>query len=113
MAVIQLSILMSYRRIALSRWFRWAVWVMVTVTTVWGLSFAFSAWFACVPLHRYWDSSHRKGCINDELDIAIGSISHIALSALILVLPIPIFWRLGLPFRERLILIALMSAGVL
>lgn len=113
MTTVQLSILASYRRLAIITWFRRCVWALVVFTLTWGLSFAFVLWFSCQPLRRYWDAPDSHSCrVNDDAAIEAASVSNIVAGFVILSLPMPILWKLRLSIRERLYVTVLMSVGL-
>lgn len=66
------------------------------------------------PLSRYWDASNFVDYCEDEAPRVISaSIISIVTDILVFVLPLPTFWKLWLPKREKAVLIALMSMGLM
>ncbi|KAI1956084.1 hypothetical protein LOZ12_000124 [Ophidiomyces ophidiicola] len=110
MTFVKLSILASYLRISkTAKSLRYATWVMIGVITAWGVAFAFSLFFACVPLRHYWDHFSDHHCSNEAGRIMTTSISNLVSDVLVLALPIPTFCKMHLPIREKVILIILMN----
>ena len=52
-------------------------------------------------------------CLDDGERTLAFTISNLITDVMVLVLPIPILWRLSLPIRERIVIIAMMNAGLL
>ena len=66
------------------------------------------------PLSRYWDAGNFVDYCNDEAPRVISaSVISIVTDILVFVLPLPTFWQLWLPKREKAVLIALMSMGLM
>ncbi|KAK2738040.1 hypothetical protein FQN57_007306 [Myotisia sp. PD_48] len=76
-------------------------------------TFAFTMFFACIPLSHYWDSVKEINCMSESGRVLGATISNIVTDLIVLILPIPTLWKLYLPIRERLVLIGLMSLGLI
>jgi hypothetical protein len=79
------------------------------------IAFLVASLTACRPLRAYWDTelALQAQCIDDQARTLAFTISNLVTDVMILILPIPTFWRLKLPIRERLALTGLMSLGLL
>ena len=67
----------------------------------------------CQPRRRAWDPTVPGTCINLVVFALAGSALQIATDIAILLLPIPLVWKLKLPVRQRGALIAIFAAGSL
>jgi hypothetical protein len=78
-------------------------------------AFLLASLTACRPLRAYWDTelTPEAECIDDQARTLAFTISNLVTDVMILILPIPTFWKLKLPIRERLALTGLMSLGLL
>ncbi|KAK2784250.1 hypothetical protein FQN53_008690 [Emmonsiellopsis sp. PD_33] len=112
MLLVKLSILMSYIRFAAST-FRFAVWVTMAIVLAWGIAFILVMLLACRPLPAYWDWSLPGTCTDEAMRTLAFTTTNIITDGMVLVLPIPTFWKLRLPLRERIVLIVLMSLGLI
>jgi len=112
--VVKDSILYQYLRFFVARPYRIAVWVLITLICVVGLLFLLIASFSCWPVAFFWDKSIKGGhCVNFTAIWFTFSGFSIATDLAIWVLPIPVLWKLQLPKKQRLSLIAAFAFGFL
>lgn len=57
--------------------------------------------FSCTPVQSYWDSAIPGHCINYDLALHILSGSNVVTDALILILPMPLVWRMNTSFTRK------------
>ncbi|KAK2784441.1 hypothetical protein FQN52_009022 [Onygenales sp. PD_12] len=103
MTLVKLSIISSYLRISAtetSKLFHRLSWATLVLVSIWGLF--------CRPLHHYWTALTDETCIKESKSMLGATVSNIITDLIVLALPIPTFWRLQLPMRERLVLITMM-----
>ncbi|KAK2734681.1 hypothetical protein FQN55_002544 [Onygenales sp. PD_40] len=108
MTLVKLSIISSYLRISAtetSKLFHRLSWATLVLVSIWGLF--------CRPLHHYWTALTDETCIKESKSMLGATVSNIITDLIVLALPIPTFWRLQLPMRERLVLITMMSLGLM
>ncbi|KAL2846387.1 hypothetical protein BJY01DRAFT_247291 [Aspergillus pseudoustus] len=115
MALVKLSLLASYLRFLTVPLFRHVNWAMIVLVACWAISFLVATITACRPLHAYWDLELRATakCTDDPARTLAFTVSNLITDVIVLVVPVPTFWRLKLPIRERLALTGLMSLGLL
>jgi hypothetical protein len=134
MTLVKLSLLASYLRFLTIPLYRHLNWGMITIVASWGIgripyssqhgelltspsmvAFLVASLTVCRPLRAYWDTelAPEADCIDDQARTLAFTISNLVTDVMILVLPIPTFWKLKLPIRERLALTGLMSLGLL
>ncbi|KAL3482779.1 hypothetical protein BJX62DRAFT_221192 [Aspergillus germanicus] len=134
MTLVKLSLLASYLRFLTIPLYRHLNWGMITLVASWGIgrnsygfqhselltspsmvAFLVASLTACRPLRAYWDTelTPEADCIDDQARTLAFTISNLVTDVMILILPIPTFWKLKLPIRERLALTGLMSLGLL
>ncbi|KAK2800356.1 hypothetical protein FQN50_008172 [Emmonsiellopsis sp. PD_5] len=112
MMLVKLSILISYTRFATST-FRYAVWVTMAIVLAWGIAFIIVLLLACRPLQAYWNWTLAGTCSDEPKRTLAFTTTNIITDGMVLLLPIPTFWKLRLPLRERIVLIILMSLGLI
>ena len=104
----KLSIVITYLRIFPTPKFRWSMYGTATVIAGMGLS------FLIVSLSLHWDWL----LYQDKLDIAL-RFSYVfssvnALTDFVLVVaPMPLFWKLQMPNREKIAISILFAMGIL
>ncbi|KAF3015851.1 hypothetical protein E8E14_006838 [Neopestalotiopsis sp. 37M] len=52
--LIKISLLLQYLRVFKDQKLRYACYVLLTVTTLWGVAFTILAWMPCVPANDFW-----------------------------------------------------------
>ncbi|GFF81466.1 hypothetical protein IFM60648_06031 [Aspergillus lentulus] len=115
MALVKLSLLISYLRFFTQPQFRGLTWAMVALIVSWALAYMIALFLACKPLKDYWESIqfNPPNCINQSASTFSFSITNLATDLMVLILPMRVLWMLKLPIRERLVLITVMDIGIL
>ncbi|KAI9678330.1 MAG: hypothetical protein M1817_006276 [Caeruleum heppii] len=104
--ITKISILLLYRRIFTlrQRGFRIAFWaILVYSTVVWFISF-FCALFQCMPVNYNWDRTIPGYCLNVYLFTIVSSVMNILADVLILVMPLPLIWKLYASRANKIVL---------
>ena len=106
--VIKVSILLFYRRIfpaeSLGARYRLAWWIILVWSTLWSISVFFSATFQCLPASYYWTKVTMKThgtCLNITALLISTAILNIVTDVGILMLPMPIVWRLQIRKSQK------------
>jgi len=110
---VKISILCQYLRIFPEGGYRTADYVLMCIITAWTLWAVLSAIYACTPIKAFWDTSVKGRCL-DRLAVwfanaAVNILTDIATA----ILPIPALRTLRLPAKQKNILIAIFSLGVI
>ncbi|KAF4202619.1 hypothetical protein CNMCM8927_000014 [Aspergillus lentulus] len=115
MALVKLSLLISYLRFFTQPLFRGLTWAMVALIVSWALAYMIALFLACKPLKDYWESIqfNPPNCINQSASTFSFSITNLATDLMVLILPMRVLWMLKLPIRERLVLITVIDIGIL
>jgi rhodopsin domain-containing protein len=125
--LIKISILLFYRRLAegsISKTFQWTIKACILFVTLATIIIAFCSIFVCRPVSAYWNMmdftwalSHVRGrdyyCFNEGLQLLIENAIFIVQDIVTYVLPITLFWKLQMPFRQKLALAVLFGLGFL
>jgi len=112
----KLSILIFYNRVfGINKSFRWTAYATMAFVVGYCVSNVLAIIFQCVPVAAAWNLmlrlEHSGNCASlTKIDIAIGGFN-IPSDLLILILPIPMLWRLQLPWSRKLGLIAVFATG--
>ncbi|KAL4870530.1 hypothetical protein BDV12DRAFT_55516 [Aspergillus spectabilis] len=71
--------------------------------------------FHCRPIHAYWDlePQYPHHCLNDGAIVFSASTINIFTDVLVTILPMPLIWKLQLPVRQRLAVIAIFGLGIM
>lgn len=114
--VIKLSVLLLYRRLFLGRLFNRYSLAMCAVIILWSLSFFFAFAFQChTDIVHWWTSAAtiEKYCDNtNALNLAF-VISDVLTDLMILIIPIPIVWKLQMSTTTKIGLTGIFLLGLL
>jgi hypothetical protein len=115
MALVKLSLLISYLRFFTQPLFRRLTWAMVALIVSWALAYMIALFLVCKPLKDYWETIqfNPPNCIDQSASTFSFSITNLATDLMVLILPMRTLWMLKLPIRERLVLITVKDIGIL
>ncbi|KAI1372497.1 hypothetical protein F4677DRAFT_264072 [Hypoxylon crocopeplum] len=119
-ALIKEALLLQYLRIFERGVFvyRFSI-VLIVFTALWGIAYSFLAWVPCVPVREFWKLGGDGTCYAYGSHYAKPFVatfeSHAAvnmvLDTLVLIMPLPLFFREGTTIGTRMRLIGLLSMG--
>jgi len=70
--------------------------------------------FRCIPIHKTWDIKARGKCITTESAIFLADcIVSLITDLAILIIPMPLVWKLQAPRRRKLRIMAVFAGGIL
>lgn len=110
----KISILVLYLRLfKVNRLFRYVDFGFMALVVCYCTSLILAILFGCRPLARSWDSSIPGTCINiANVDITIGGFN-IFTDTAILILPIPLIWKLQITKAKLFGLLGIFGTGIL
>ena len=111
---IRASILALYIRVFRTKSFRWACYVFHGVNAAFGAATILGACLICLPIAYNWDHSIAGGyCGNQKsLDLFIG-IFNLLMDVTVVVLPMPVLWRLQMAVGRKIVLSMMFGLGVM
>lgn len=110
----KLSILFFYRRIFVVSRLRTVLNAYIWVVIAWVLAFGLSTIFECHPISAAWtelESDKYFKCINLIKYFNALSISDALTDLIIMILPIPVIWRMQMPLRQKIAVVAVFIGG--
>ncbi|MCJ1455501.1 hypothetical protein MMC28_005856 [Mycoblastus sanguinarius] len=108
---IKLSILFLYRRIFPQRWFKHTLIVLGGFIVAYTLAQVFYVIFQCVPISSAWNPNETGKCVPyGSLALAMG-IVNILTDITMLILPIPLLWKLNVSGTRKWMLTVMFSLG--
>lgn len=108
----RLSILAMYMRIFTAKIYRITVYILGLVMIALYISTIFISFFKCRPFAYSWDKSiHGGHCININKAYQWITFPNILTDAVILILPLPVIWRLHVSKNQKLGLTVTFLAG--
>lgn len=109
--VIKISIVCFYRRIFSVPYFNNFSIALSCLMAAWAAGIFFACAGQCRPLSAYWDKSIPGHCFDPVLFFIVNQIFNIVMDFILLLIPIPIIWRLHRAWQEKLELTAVFAVG--
>ncbi|CAG7951392.1 unnamed protein product [Penicillium olsonii] len=110
---IKLSILALYRRLFPIRSMKAAVNVTSLIVILWAACGILAGCFNCIPTEKAWHPMIEGGCMNLSKFYYGLQIPNIATDAIILIMPMPVVWKLPISKPQKMGLSAIFVLGVL
>ena len=111
LTVIKMSVLLFYVRVFGIVLDRFVFWIVAFLIIGWGISMNFKVVFNCAPIHKAWDPTLPGHCLSLYKTFLGTAISNIVIDFVLLVLPVPMLWRLRIEISNKIALVAVFSAG--
>ena len=110
--VVRLSVLFFYVRIFRSvHKYRMAFWTVGSLIIGWCIATNFLAIFSCIPIHKAWNPEIPGHCLDPSRTFLGPTILNILIDIVLLVLPIPMIWKLSMNTTRRLALVVVFCSG--
>ena len=111
------SILAFYLRLSQERLFRTLVYATIAFVTLYSISGVVVIIFSCIPVAGSWDlelaAEPTTQCVNRPANYLAQSSFNISSDIFIIVLPMRTIWKLQMPLRQRISVIAVFACGFL
>ena len=114
-AVSKTSALFFYARVfsmSNSR-FKYALWLVHGLNAAWLLAFLMSIIFMCTPIKKVWETTIPGTCIDNRKLWTGSAASSLIIDIIILVMPLPMLWKLQLKTIRKLQICAVFICGYL
>lgn len=114
-AVSKASALFFYARIfsvSNSR-FRYALWLVHALNAAWLLAILLSVTFMCNPIQKAWKTELPGTCLNTGNLWTGSGVTSLILDVVILLMPLPMLWRLQLKTIRRIQICGVFICGYL
>jgi hypothetical protein len=109
----KVSIVLFFRRVFERAWIRKASNILIVLLVLHGLIFLFLMAFQCLPVEAEWDPGMPKKCLNTTAIIFAGGISAIIEDVVIVLLPLPLLYKLQMTWKKRFAVVVMLSLGSL
>ncbi len=111
--LVKCCILLLYLRLfQVVRWFRFSCWALLTVVTMYCTASILVTVFQCRPLIRAFDKDTPGTCIDTAKFWFANAGFSIATDVIILMLPMPLVWKLEVPMAQKIALVAVFAVGI-
>ena len=98
----KVSLLMPYHDIFVTPSFRLAIKVARLVLSLWWIGAFLTPFLICRPIKLLWEPEIQGDCGNRHLYMVLTQIPWIVTDVVVLVMPIPVVWKLHSAIRRRL-----------
>jgi hypothetical protein len=112
---VKVSIVILLRKLlGAVTWFRRAATGVIVFVVAWGITGLIGNIFQCWPVQYFWNKHIEGHCMAGQSTffIIIGSLSTVE-NVVIVLLPLPVVWRLQMPLQEKIELTFLFTVGVM
>ena len=110
---VKAAILLMYIRIFdASRFIKYSVWSLFIPLAGFSVSSFFLSIFPCQPVRKFWTPGLPGKCINTGQLGLVSAIISIVTDIAIFVVPLRQVWKMRLPLRQRLQVIAVLGTGL-
>ncbi|KAI9675382.1 MAG: hypothetical protein M1817_001286 [Caeruleum heppii] len=109
--IIKISILLFYHRIFTPRYFQRILYGVELFMVLWVVSGFIVGIFQCVPVHKFWNLEAPGYCINKPRYYMIEGIINIFTDFVILLLPMPLVWKLHITKKQKIALVGVFLLG--
>lgn len=108
----KLSILHLYNRLFnVEQALRFAIIGTYAVNVAWAVAFFSGYIFKCWPISNYWLTENNEGnCLPSSFNYAF-AFSNVMLDTIILVMPLPIVWKLNMAWRQKIAVTGIFLLG--
>lgn len=110
--LIRMSVILFYYRIfGKNRPFKISLWITAGILVAWWIAIDILAIFQCNPVARQWDHSIPGHCYSLYGTFLGVTVPNVFIDVLLLVLPLPMLWKLQISLRKKFALIANFMLG--
>lgn len=112
MFAIKASILYLYKRVFfVSRNFVIVLWIVGIFVACYSITQVFAAIFQCMPIDSNWNPLVKRYCINTDIGATIVAALNVLTDFAILVLPMPLLYKLQKPMKQKIQIMGMFLLG--
>ena len=113
-SLLKLAALCFYARVfSINRRFRISLWIVSGLVVAWWIQSIFTYIFQCLPINKAWEVDGSGSCVSVTQIYIAGALSNVVIDAIVLLMPLPLLWRLQLKPMEKPGITLVFSAGYL
>lgn len=114
-AVSKTSALFFYARVfsVNNSRFKYALWVVHAMNAAWLLAILLSVTFMCNPIQRAWQPALPGTCLNTGILWTGSGVTSLIIDVIILVMPLPMLWKLQMKTISKIQIIGVFMCGYL
>ncbi|KAI1387562.1 uncharacterized protein F4822DRAFT_406930 [Hypoxylon trugodes] len=110
---VKWSILLFYQRVfGASKSIWWVTYAVMAIIFLWMVSVILETFLLCRPLAYNWDTSIEGSCGDRNTVYVVAGATNMATDFMVLLVPVPIIWKLKMPVSQRVGLMATFGLGL-
>ena len=110
--LVKVSALFFYARVfRVSQIFRTCLWATGALVVSWWITFDILAICTCNPPRKQWDTEIAGHCLDSYKTFVAAATPNVIIDVIILVLPLPMLWKLQVSLRRKLALVGAFILG--
>ncbi|KAK0620764.1 hypothetical protein B0T14DRAFT_430816 [Immersiella caudata] len=111
--LVKCCILLLYLRLfQVVRWFRISCWALLAIVAIYCTASIAATIFQCQPVIRAFDKDTPGHCLDTAKFWFANAGFSIATDVIILLLPMPLVWKLEVPRTQKVALVAVFAVGI-
>lgn len=107
----KISVVIFSKRIFTAKNFQIACWIILSILIGWGLGGLGATVFQCIPAEGSWNPNVNANCINKDAFWIAFATGNAITDAMVLILPLPMVFKLQLKLRDKLLLSGVFLLG--
>ncbi|KAL2058653.1 hypothetical protein ABVK25_001381 [Lepraria finkii] len=108
---IKLCILTFYRRIFPVTEIRFWLYTGYGLVSCYAIATLCATTFQCQPIHGFWDKTIPSHCVSGDNILIVPGAFNAVLDAFVILLPLPLLWRLRTTHKQKGILTGIFACG--
>ena len=112
-SAVKISILCLYLSIFPNRRFRYLAYSIMGLTSCYCLGFILRTLLICSPIEYNWNKNIHGSCGDTNAASIAGGISNMVLDIIVIILPMPMVWRLQMATKKKVIISGIFGLGIL
>ena len=112
LTLVKLSVLLFYVRVlGKNKVHRIRFWIVGFLLLGWFVGITLVVFLTCTPLEKLWDDSIPGRCLSVQSTFIGAAVANILMDVILLMLPMPIVWRLQMKTTRKIVLTGVFVAG--
>lgn len=112
-ASVKMSIVLLFRRIFVTRSFKHITAVLLVILSMWWMAVLLTQIFSCTPVDASWIPPKAETCVDTLMFYNAVTISNVIFDFILLILPMPVVWKLHIDYKKKLQVCGVFLVGTL
>jgi hypothetical protein len=92
---------------------KWAVWCVIILTATIFIGVFLQSFLLCRPLNYFWNKTVDGTCGDQNAAYLSIAVIELVNDFVIVILPMPVLWKLQMPAKKKMAISALMGMGLM